>query len=165
MRKSMLPRALLPATWHGAVLLWAVLLCGPLFDTSVYGQTCEKKNRLLAGLAAAKARLCGDCGDCCQRPCWCPDDYVPKRMPCVCPPKYCGRCDDYCPKSEPCIRPPCYCGCCDDYCPKREPCLKIPCFFPSFYKCPPPAGCCSAKSACCAGKGAGRLVQPLGMQP
>jgi hypothetical protein len=126
----------------GASLL-AAMLCGPLAATRLSARTCDAKGQIPAGCCSA-AQGC----DCCQRPWWCPDDYCVKRMPCVRPPKYCGRCDDYCIKRMPCVRPPKYCGRCDDYCVKKMPCLKIPCCFPPYYKCPPPACCSSAKASC-----------------
>ena len=72
--------------------------------------------------------------DCIGR--YCRDDYCPKPLPPVCPPK-CFTCDDYCPKRLPCIfhvkR-----FCCDDYCPKCLP--RICCPPPPGLKCGP-AGC------------------------
>ena len=89
-------------------------------------------------VADSTASECRSCEGNSLRTWWCPDDYRPKRMPCVLPPS-CGRlCDDYCGKRMPCVLPPSCGGLCDDYCPKAEPCLKIPSWFPSFYRCPPP---------------------------
>ncbi len=61
---------------------------------------------------------------CC--PC-CPDDYCPKKLPCVpCPLKYCGR-DDYCPKACPIYPPPCP---------------------PPWYTCVPAGNCGPGKGGC-----------------
>jgi hypothetical protein len=76
------------------------------------------------------------CAKCAAGPCWCPDDYCPKPLPCP-PCKDCNCCcDDYCPKPMPC--PPCKdCNCCcDDYCPKPAPNLCIP-LRRDFLKCVP----------------------------
>jgi hypothetical protein len=54
-----------------------------------------------------------------QRKCWCPDDYCPKKAPCILPNVH-GCVDDYCPKKLPCV-PPNPRGCLDDYCPKTCP--------------------------------------------
>jgi len=50
---------------------------------------------------------------------WCPDDYCPKRQPCV-GVSLCFGCDDYCSKKAPCVRAP-LCFGCDDYCKKCPP--------------------------------------------
>ena len=55
--------------------------------------------------------------DCIGR--WCPDDYCPKRQPCV-GVSLCFGCDDYCAKKEPCVCTP-LCFGCDDYCKKCLP--------------------------------------------
>jgi hypothetical protein len=70
----------------------------------------------------------------------CPDDYRPKREPCVtCPMPGCCP-DDYCRKCEPTVCIPGRCCGPDDYCPKSCPtvCWSKPC---ELYKCPLPHGC------------------------
>jgi hypothetical protein len=67
-----------------------------------------------------------------KRRCWCPDDYCPKRLPCV-PPNPVGCVDDYCRKPLPCVSPNAK-GCADDYCPKACPLFLGPLCEP-WYKC------------------------------
>ena len=50
---------------------------------------------------------------------WCPDDYCPKKEPCV-GVSLCFGCDDYCGKKAPCVCAPLR-FCCDDYCEKCPP--------------------------------------------
>jgi hypothetical protein len=50
---------------------------------------------------------------------WCPDDYCPKKEPCVGVSLRFG-CDDYCGKKAPCVCAPLR-FCCDDYCKKCPP--------------------------------------------
>jgi len=130
--KKLIPCSALPVV---------ALFFGVFVNAQVLGDTGE------AGLVGSATSKGSPCEDRCLRTRWCLDDYCPKRMPCIRPPKYCGCCDDYCPKGMPCLRPPKYCGCCDDYCPKGEPCLKIPCWFPSYFRCPPPKCCVSPKTS------------------
>ncbi|HZZ82712.1 MAG TPA: hypothetical protein VFE62_29710 [Gemmataceae bacterium] len=54
----------------------------------------------------------------------CPNDYLPKPLPCV-PRVPCGGPDDYCKKPLPCV-PRVPCGGPDDYCKKPLPCLLCP---------------------------------------
>jgi hypothetical protein len=70
---------------------------------------------------------------------WCPDDYCPKKEPCVCVPLRFG-CDNYCGKKEPCVCVP-LCFGCDDYCGKCPP--KV-CSGPLYrsLKCGPSGQCC-----------------------
>ena len=70
-----------------------------------------------------------------QRRCWCPDDYCPKKLPCV-PPNARGCVDDYCPKTLPCV-PPNPKGCVDDYCPRCCP-LFLGSLCEPWYTCSPP---------------------------
>ncbi|MHB1036187.1 MAG: hypothetical protein ACYC35_15960 [Pirellulales bacterium] len=77
------------------------------------------------------------CTRCAAIPCWCPDDYCPKPLPCVpCLKRSCLP-DDYCPKPLPCV--PCRAAstCVDDYCPKPLPVLCWP-LSRQFLRCPPP---------------------------
>jgi hypothetical protein len=78
------------------------------------------------------------CAEWRARHCWCPDDYCPKKLPCVpCTPRGCV--DDYCPKKLPCV--PCNPrGCVDDYCPKTCPIWLGPLCQP-WYTCGPPEPC------------------------
>ena len=62
----------------------------------------------------------------------CPDDYCPKRLPCVCPEK-CHGANDYCPKPLPAVCPV-KCFLKNDYCPK-DSCIPIPCCWPAWYTC------------------------------
>ena len=50
---------------------------------------------------------------------WCPDDYCPKKEPCV-GVSLCFGCDDYCPKNAPCVSAR-LCFGCDNYCEKCPP--------------------------------------------
>ena len=56
----------------------------------------------------------------------CPDDYVRKPMPSICPLPCGGSVDDYCRKPLPCIPALPRCGTPDDYCRKPLPCLLCP---------------------------------------
>lgn len=67
------------------------------------------------------------------RACGCPDDYVKKCLPKVCP-SPCGVCDDYCQKCLPAAPCPSPCGCCDNYVAKCGPIRLSPCL-PPWFKC------------------------------
>ena len=72
----------------------------------------------------------------------CPDDYVRKPMPPICPLPCHGGPDDYCRKPMPYIRPvPCG-GSVDDYCRKPLPCLLCPPLSP-YLQCGPSHAACA----------------------
>jgi hypothetical protein len=92
-----------------------------------------------------------------RRPCWhdwcnwaplcppvgcCPDDYVRKPFPSLCPTPCCGGPDDYCRKPLPCVPAVPCCGGPDDYCRKPLPCLLCPPITP-YLQCGPADGSCS----------------------
>ena len=56
----------------------------------------------------------------------CPNDYVHKPIPSICPLPRCGGPDDYCRKPMPCVPNLPRCGGPDDYCRKAMPCLLCP---------------------------------------
>src|SRR6516164_3072689 len=71
----------------------------------------------------------------------CPDDYVRKPMPPICPLPCGGGPDDYCRKPMPCV-PPLPHGGPDDYCRKPLPCLLCPPLSP-YLQCGPSHGACA----------------------
>ena len=85
-----------------------------------------------------------------QSPLCCPDDYVCKPAPCVCPVATCCP-DTYCPK--PCLVLPCPTKrcCADDYCPKPLPSVCRP-VLNAWYKCVASPPCNWLKPATCTGQ-------------
>jgi hypothetical protein len=73
----------------------------------------------------------------------CPDDYVHKPFPTICPLRYCGEPDDYCRKPLPNVPPLFRCGDPDDYCRKPLPALLCPAPSP-YLQCGPSDGSCSS---------------------
>jgi hypothetical protein len=71
----------------------------------------------------------------------CPDDYVHKPFPSICPISHCGGPDDYCRKLQPCVPALPHCGSPDNYCSKLFPCLLCPPVTP-YLHCGPPDGPC-----------------------
>jgi hypothetical protein len=71
----------------------------------------------------------------------CPDDYVRKPFPAICPISPCGTTDDYCRKPFPCNLAIPHCGGPDDYCRKPLPCLLCPPLSPYLQCGPPDDGC------------------------
>lgn len=120
--------------------LWKTMLVGAALAAACIGSASAAAGEpcLLQALGSRHPASCG------CKACRCADDYCAKPCPPVCPPSYCG-CDDYCPPPPPCLIVPKYCGGCDDYC-KSAPCIRKPCF-PSFYRCPPKAGCCDWRNS------------------
>ena len=119
-----------------SMFAFATLVCSQLHagDKTTNLHTCDSSGKAPPPLLDTGGKQC-----CTLRPIWCPDNYCPKCPPCLCLPRLCGGCDCYDAKCPPCLCPPTYCGRCDCYDAKCPPCVNIPCFFPSFYKCPPPA--------------------------
>ena len=77
----------------------------------------------------------------------CPDEYMRKPFPSICPVCYCGGPDDYCRKPLPCVPALPYCGGPDDYCCKPMPCLLCPPLTP-WLQCGPADGSCSPCGKC-----------------
>ena len=78
---------------------------------------------------------------CCPPVGCCPDDYVRKPMPSICPLPRCGTVDDYCRKPQPCVPALPRCGLPDDYCRKTLPCLLCPTLSP-YLQCGTPEDRC-----------------------
>ena len=70
----------------------------------------------------------------------CPNDYVHKPFPTICPIPCCGGPDDYCRKPFPCV-PTQHYGGPDDYCRKPFPTLLCPPLSP-YLQCGPSDGPC-----------------------
>jgi hypothetical protein len=78
-------------------------------------------------------------------PC-CPNDYCFKKMP-PCPTRVFSHApDDYCPKRLPCVKGV-KCGGPDDYCHKPCPIFVLPCY-PPWYTCGDPVAPLGTESHC-----------------
>ena len=123
--------------WNRSWILLLILLAGAGCANPERG---DRVRGLLVDCPWLRTRECP------PLPC-CPDDYVCKPQPRICPVRYCGECDDYCVKPMPCIANICRCGSCDDYCAKSLPCLLCPPLTP-YLQCGPPEEHCAACGKC-----------------